>query len=277
MLLIILALFWVAILAPVVVRRFRDSGTERSIDSFHAEHEVLSRQGYVVAPAHRLDQTDDLETGHEQAHRPRLTVVHADDTYRSLETRNSWEEWSQDYDYERDENASRPAVRTNRYASAYSSVPREPGVRDRYDAPTSSNRYASTYSSVPSEPEVRDRYAAPAHHGSMRSRRKVLFMRTALSAVVLTSLYFVVGYSIIEDLAILAWVGLVGYVALALFSVSQGYLHESSLPIRLPRSRPLATIEPLYDENSEEFDSEFYDSNSDDEWRRESPSRYALG
>ena len=28
MLLIILALFWVAILAPVVVRRFRDSGTE---------------------------------------------------------------------------------------------------------------------------------------------------------------------------------------------------------------------------------------------------------
>ena len=40
MLLIILALFWVAILAPVVVRRFRDSGTERSITSFHAEHEV---------------------------------------------------------------------------------------------------------------------------------------------------------------------------------------------------------------------------------------------
>jgi hypothetical protein len=256
MLLIILALFWVAILAPVVVRRFRDSGTERSIDSFHAEHEVLSRQGYVVPPAHRLDRPDREEPRFEEPSRPRLTVVHSDDTYRTLETRNSWDEWSQAYDYDddlgREEATKRPATPTNRYASAYSSVPSRPEVRIRYEAPTQRLR-------------------------SMKARRKVLFVRTTLAAVVLTATYFAVGYSIIEDLAILAWVALVGYVALALFSVSQGYLHESSLPVRLPRSRQLATIAPLYDETPEEFDSEFYEPHGDDEWRRESPSRYALG
>jgi hypothetical protein len=251
MLLIILALFWVAILAPVVVRRFRDSGTERSIDSFHAEHEVLSRQGYVVPPAHRLDRPDHEEARSQGEHRPRLTVVHADDTYRTLETRNSWDEWSQAYDYDRDEAESRPAAPTNRYASAYSSVP--------------------------SEPEVRRHYEAPARRRSMKARRKVLFVRTALAAVVLTATYFAVGFSIIEDLAILAWVALVSYVALALFAVSQGYLHESSLPVRLPRGRQLATIAPLYGEAPEEPDSEFYESDTDGEWRRESPSRYALG
>jgi hypothetical protein len=253
MLLIILALFWVAILAPVVVRRFRDSGTERSITSFHAEHEVLSRQGYVVAPAHRLDQPDHHEARSHAAPRPRLTVVHADDTYRTLETRDSWDEWSQAYDYDRDE------AETRRVAPV---------------AP--SNRYASAYSSVPSDNDVRVHYETPTRQRSMRARRKMLFMRTALAAVVLTATYFAVGYSIVEDLAILAWVALVSYVAMALVAVSQGYLHESSLPIRLPRARQLATIAPLYNEPAE-FDSEFYESDAEDEWRRESSSRYALG
>src|SRR5580704_15206856 len=133
MLLIILALFWLALLTPMVVRRLRDGGAERSIQSFHAEHEVLSRQEYVVNPAHRLDQPDDTEsTLHEPARRSRLTVVHADDTYRSLESRSSWDEWSEDYEYD-DEPEERES--TNRYAAAYSSVPNETTVRREYDAP----------------------------------------------------------------------------------------------------------------------------------------------
>ena len=59
MLLIVLALIWVALLAPVVIRRLREGGSEKSIQSFHAEHEVLSRQDYTVAPAHRLDVPDE--------------------------------------------------------------------------------------------------------------------------------------------------------------------------------------------------------------------------
>ena len=256
MLLIILALVWVAILSPIAIRYFRDHGTERSIQSFHQEHEVLSRQEYTVAPAHRLDLAD---VGYEQLlpepasrssrQRPRLTVVHPDDTFRSLETRTSWDEWSEDYDFDRD------------LAPATSRVPEH-----------SANRYASAYASTPSPETV-----VPVRRRSMRVRRRVVFTRIALAAVVLTALYFAIGYSVIEDLAILAWVGVVGFVALALYAVSQGYLDESSLPIHLPSRRRLAPVEPLYAEAPEEFDSEFYEPGAEVQWRRESPSRYALG
>src|SRR5271168_3094877 len=101
MLLIILALFWVALLAPVAIRKLRDGGAERSIQSFHAEHEVLSRQEYAVSPAQRLDQPDvDERPLQSPGRRSRLTVVHADDTYGSLESRSSWDEWSADYEYD---------------------------------------------------------------------------------------------------------------------------------------------------------------------------------
>jgi hypothetical protein len=255
MLLIILALFWVALLAPTVVRRFRDNGAERSIESFHAEHQVLSRQGYTVPPAHRLDQPDEREsTLGGPSHKPRLTVVHADDTYRSLESRNSWDEWSEDYDYDDEPSARREAPR-NRYAAAYSAVPSGPSVRQQY------------------EPRLRRR--------SMKAQRKMLFGRLVLSAVALTIIAFVSSYSLVMDLALVAWVGVVVFVALALYAVSQGYLHESSLPLHLPQRRSLATIQPLYDEypprHEDEFESDFYEPDSDIRWQRESQSRRALG
>src|ERR1700685_2673669 len=125
MLLIILALFWVALLAPVAIRRLRDGGAERSIQSFHAEHEVLSRQEYAVNPAHRLDQPDEVVAGvHGPGRRSRLTVVHADDTYRSLESRSSWDEWSADYEYDDAPINRRESM--NRYAAAYSPLPTAP-------------------------------------------------------------------------------------------------------------------------------------------------------
>jgi hypothetical protein len=255
MLLIILALFWVALLAPTVVRRFRDNGAERSIESFHAEHQVLSRQGYIVPPAHRLDQSDEREPSFGGANRkPRLTVVHADDTYRSLESRNSWDEWSEDYNYD-DEPSARREVPRNRYAAAYSAVPSGSTIRTQY------------------EPRLRRR--------SMKAQRKMVFGRLVLSAVALTIIAFVSGYSLIMDLAILTWVGVVTFVALALYAVSQGYLHESSLPLRLPQRRTLATIQPLYDEYpprlEDEFESDFYEPDSNVRWQRESQSRRALG
>ena len=101
MLLIVLALIWVALLAPVVIRRLREGGSEKSIQSFHAEHEVLTRQDYAVAPAHRLDEPDEApvrEYGGDR--RPRLTVVHPDDTFADLASRTTWDEWSEDYDYD---------------------------------------------------------------------------------------------------------------------------------------------------------------------------------
>ena len=251
MLLIIIALFWVSILAPIAVKHFRDSGTEKSINSFHAEHEVLSRQNYAVEPAHRLDQEDSITSKvRGLLNRPRLTVVHADDSMRT-DIRQEWNEWDQNLD-EEFETPSR-----NRYASAYSSTPREAS----YDAP-------SSY----------DRYQAPQTRNAMQLRRKKIFTRLLLSAVGLSALNFVAGFALLQDLAILAWIGVVGFVALAFYSVSQGYLSEESLPIRmpkipqLPKLRQLASVEPLYDEAPEQFDSEFYEPEAD-EWRHEAPRR----
>ena len=257
MLLIILGLFWVAILVPVVVRRFRDSGTEKSIHSFRAGHEVMSRQEYSVPPAHRLAALNNEEGPHEAEQRPRLTVVHANDTYQSLETRTSWDEWNDDYDYDRVDAHTRGFEPVNRYVTAYSSVPNEQEVR--------------------AEQKFRNNYERPPRFESMKSRRQALFVLLAAAAVVLSVLNLAVGYTFIQDLAVLAWMGLLCYVALALFAVSQGFLFESSLPIRVPQGRRLATVEPMYDDDRDEFDSEFYDAEDDSEWRRESPSRYAVG
>ncbi len=251
-LLIILALFWVALLAPVAIRRLRDGSPDRSIESFHAEHEVLSRQEYAVPPAHRLDRSDESDTNAaEDVRRPRLTVVHEDDTYRSLETRSSWDEWSHDYDFDDDT----PTRVSNM------------------------NRYAQAYASVPSESTVTRSYEAPLRRRSMKSRRRMMFVRLVLSAVVLTVIAFVSGYSLVTDVAVASWVCVVSFVALALYAVSQGYLDESSLGVRIPRPSRLATIQPLYDSddgNGYEFEADD-DELDDDGWERQHLRRRALG
>jgi hypothetical protein len=243
----------VALLAPVAIRRLRDGSPERSIESFHAEHEVLSRQEYSVSPAHRLDRPDEAESQiSEEIHRPRLTVVHADDTYRSLESRSSWDEWSEDYDFD-DEAPSRPA---------------------------NMNRYAQAYSSVPSESTVTRSYEPPIRRRSMKSRRKMMFVRLVASAAVLTIVAFVSGYSLVTDVAVASWVCVVSFVALALYAVSQGYLEESSLGVRIPQPRQLATVQPLYFDEARETANEFeaeYDEEYDDGWQREPLQRRAFG
>jgi len=249
--LIILALVWIAILVPIGIRHFRANGTERSIESFHAEHEVLSRQEYTVAPAHRLDTADQVvEMGREIRERPRLTVVHADDTYRSLESRSSWDEWSEDYDYD-----DRRGVRA---------------------VPPSTNRYASAYSSVPDERMTMRYEETVRHHVSMKVRRTRIFLGLVAAAVFFTLCALMINVSLIQDLAVLCWLGLVGFVAAALFAVSQGFLHESSLPLRRS-SRGLATIETLRPEARDEYDSEFYEADDEGQWHRESVANYALG
>jgi hypothetical protein len=253
MLLIVLALFWLALLTPVVVRRLRDGGPERSIQSFHAEHEVLSRQEYAVNPAHRLDRPDEAESGpRDPGRRSRLTVVHADDTYRSLESRSSWDEWSADYEYD------------------------EP-ARER----ESMNRYAAAYSSAPNETTISRSYDALIRRRSMKSRRQMMFVRLLLVSAVLTILAFTVSYGLILDLAVASWVCIVSYVALALYAVSQGYLSEASLPLRLPQPRQLASVQRLYDAVSprydEEFESEYEEDDDEDGWQRQPQPRRALG
>jgi hypothetical protein len=257
MLLIVIALIWVALLAPVVIRRLREGGSEKSIQSFHAEHEVLSRQDYTVAPAHRLDVPDEAPVRDYGAdRRPRLTVVHPDDTFADLASRTTWDEWSEDYDYDEAPPAS---ASTNHYARAYSSHPSDVNVTSAYEPPLRRRR-------------------------SMRAQRRIMFSRLVAGAVVLTIIAFFSGYSPLVDVAALSWFAVVVFVALALYAVSQGYLSNASLPLRLPQRRPLAPVEPLYQDRydgyasfEDELDAEFYEPNAGVVWEREPERRRALG
>jgi hypothetical protein len=251
MLLIIFALAWVAIWVPRAVRYLRENRTERSIDSFHAEHEVLSRQGYAVEPAHRLDREDSVFSSMKQMmRRPRLQVVHADDTYESLESRANVDEW--DDEFADDVATTRPS-----YARAYASAP-----RDEYSA------YAPT---------------GVARRRDARQQRRMIFTRLLIAAGASTLLAFVTSMSLLWDVAGLAWFGVVAFVAAAFYAVSQGWLHEESLPIRLPRlpQRPerLASVETLYEEAptyEDEFDDEFYEP-GETQWARAEAPRRAFG
>lgn len=258
MLLIVLALIWVALLAPVVIRRLREGGAERSIQSFHAEHEVLSRQDYAVAPAHRLDEPDQAPVAQPTGRRPRLTVVHPDDTFTTLQSRSSWDEWSEDYEYDDP-------------APVRSSTSME-------------NHYARAYSTHPSDVEVAPRYEPPIRRRSMRAQRRIMFTRLVLCAVVFTIVAFFTGYSLLVDVAALSWFSVVVFVALALYAISQGYLNDTSFRVRLPQRRPLATVKPLYREPDERYDA--YEDEIADEfdepefgltWDLEPERRRALG
>jgi hypothetical protein len=109
----------------------------------------------------------------------------------------------------------------------------------------------------------------------------MMFMRLLLVSAVLSILAFTVSYSLILDLAVASWVCIVSYVALALYAVSQGYLEESSLHIRLPQPRKLASVQRLYDVVSpryeDEYESEYEEDDEDDGWQRQSQPRRALG
>lgn len=275
MLLIVLVLLWGAFLVPTVVRKVRDWRNDQSIEHFHLEHDLLARRA-AVAPLHRLDERDEYERFDDVAYaggygvpervevserhypraerprvdaRPRLTVVHDDDTYQSIESRGSWDEWAADYEF--DEPRTRRAQATGERVSLS-----RPPV----------NRYAAAYSSTPSTSRVA-REAPETRRRSMRARRRVVFTRLVLAAVVFTVAAVFVGYSFVWDLAIVAWIGVVSFVALALYAVGQGYLHESSLGLGRARGRSLATVEPLDRHRAEESwrgEPEFGDYERDD-------------
>jgi hypothetical protein len=281
MILVILALAWIAFLAPVVVRKIREMGSDRSIEHFHAEHEVLSRQGYTVEPAYRLEEPvrvaypetyvaprpETYAAPPPEGTRPRLRVVQEGDTYSSLESSQSWEEWSEDYDFDRREPSreARQRVAANRYASAYSAVPRNV-VNEFVEEPI-----------------------RPAR--SMRRRRRVFMTRLALVTLVVSAAAFLSGISLVFDVAMLTWLADVAYVAIALFALSQGYLAQSSVGLSQPEAH-LAPVEPLrrddagrgrgkgypygYDRGYEGgYDGE--DRSDASGWTHASPARYALG
>src|ERR1019366_1390998 len=108
-------------------------------------------------------------------------------------------------------------------------------------------------------------------------------VRLGLISAVLTILAFTMSYGLIMDLAVASWVCIATFVALALYAVSQGYLNETSLPLRLPQPRKLASVQRLYDvvapryDDEFEFESAYEEDFEDDAWQRQSQPCRALG
>ncbi len=64
MVLLILAVLWIVVLAPTVIRRLKEQGSGESIDSFYYHLHLLERSGpKLVPPAHRLATARSAGTG----------------------------------------------------------------------------------------------------------------------------------------------------------------------------------------------------------------------
>ncbi len=268
MLLIFLALLWLALLTPIVVRKVREVRSERSIESFHTEHEILSRQGYAVAPVHRLDEYEYEEPPAPVAtraassyapRRPRLTLVHPEDTYRTLESRGTWEEWSEDYDFDRDGGA-----RVGRYGAPRPSARAvsRPSARAA-SRPSSASPYARAYSGFPTDASLA--YDEAPLRTSTRVQRRRISVGLLGSALFFSALAYVTSISLVADLAYLAWLLVVGYVALALFALSQGYLTVGRVGTRRAYPTPVADARDDYEDGASSGASDGWDR-WDEEW-----------
>ncbi len=200
MLLVVIALLWAAFLIPLAVRHLREWRGERAIDHFSVES--APRLHPVAAPAPRP----------VPAARPRLRVVQDGDTYQSLESERSWDDWMSDYEF------------------------------DEAAAPRSHQRPPARATSAPA-PRV---LPAPGR-APMRRRRRVVFTRLAALCVVATLLAWLTGASMIWDVTFAAWSVLVAFVALAIYAVGKGYLDESSVGLSFLGRRGYLQPVPEYE------------------------------
>jgi len=254
-LLLVLAVVWVAILLPISVRYWRDRGGERKIDSFHTEREILIRQEHehVVAPEPRYESASAVPLSRERSGRPHLTVVYPEDTVRSLQERGTWDDWRRDYEYEVKDNrdAVRARLERNRYAAAYASVPSE-DFYSRHDEP-----YGSLV--------------------AMQVRRRRILVTLALTCLAFTAFTFVSSSLLLENLAVLAWAALIGFVDIGLVAIGLGYM-QAPFSASYRFEEVIATSAPSRRVRDREVvEEEYFDESDESAWRRESAPRRALG
>jgi len=252
-LLLVLALVWLAILLPVLVRYWRDRGGERKIESYHTEREMLIRQEQEHAASVPRHESPSAHLERERPGRPHLTVVYPEDTVRSIQERGSWDEWRRDYEYDVEDNreAVRARLERNRYAAAYSSVPNEAfeaGFDEPYDTRV-----------------------------SMQVRRRRILVGLVLTCLAFTVLTMVSSSSLLENLTILSWALLIGFVVLGLVAIGLGYL-ASPLDVVSRPSLEAEIPRPLeYESDVEYVDDEYFDEEDQRAWRHDTAPRRALG
>ncbi len=255
MLIGILAVIWIAVLSPIIIRRLRDQDTDRSIVNFHERMARLGGQNPpFVEPAHRLDVSDEapprelLESEVNPPTRaPHLRVVPVNATRSDLEHDQSWDEWSlshSDDPYETSTPRRLVGAYANPRAAAYSRVP-------------ATNVAASAASS------------SPYGTRSQRVRRRRTLLTLTASTVLSSAGVLLINSIIIDVVALLAWSALIGFLALMYYALSTGLLSSSSMPAG--RAAPVRRAEPV---TYNEFDLA-YESQNSGYSREEEVRRYA--
>jgi hypothetical protein len=242
----ILVVVWIAVLTPIVVRHFRERDADRSIVSFHRRMAKLGTDEPIVAPAHRLDVSDEaprrdqtVENSVIPTRTPRLRLVPSDTTSRDLEQQASWEEWSRTMSDEPDSTPTPPRrdVATPSRVSAYAHVPSE----------RSTNAAAPTMQFGPR---------------SQRVRRRRVVLTLASSVALSTLLFFVVSSVIVDVWALASWVGLAGFLGLMYYAMSTGMMSTPAIRLAGPvfaragalAPRPVAAFTGRHDD---EFDDSY--------------------
>ena len=218
MLLLVLALFWVALLAPVAIRRFRDGGGEKSIQSLSRRARGPEPPGLRGRPRLivLISLMRRLFKHRPTARRPHLRVVHSDDTVHTLDARSTWDEWART-------TTTTKATPTGNHSERVSRPTEPESLRARRTPLTAeTNRRCS-------------------EHYARRLRDRPITVRAA-SPPSMTQLLFARRPTLRDDgdrvrLGCVnrhrprrpGMVCVVLFVALALYAVSQGYLSEPTL------------------------------------------------
>ena len=235
MILLGLAVFWFFVIAGISWHFFSSARATKSVKTFEEGRHTLRRHGYSVPPAHIVE--DEAHHVEAEAIRPRLRVVR-DDVAETNE--DVWAEWG-----------------------------REHGVAVEAPVARPRNPYAA-YKATPTAELTMHLDEPLPRRVSMKVRRTRIFAGLLGSAIVFSLLNMVAGLSLLGDVAVLAWIGLVGFVVLALVAISLGYLNQPSFMTRRTPLASVTTLEPVVE------DEEFYDADDTSDWRRE-PVRRALG
>jgi hypothetical protein len=218
MLIGILVIVWIAVLTPIIVRRFRDRDTDRSIVSFHERMAHLGTEAPCVEPAHRLDIADEAPPREVREFEmnppnraPKLRVVPFDASPGDLERDQSWDDWSVAHSDEPVDVASpvrRPDVTISPRAAAYARVPTNRTVAPALERGAYGSR------------SQRDR------------RRRVLV--TLVGCVVLSSIAaLLLSEVIIELVALMSWITLASFLGLMYYAMTTGMIATAGT--RAPR------------------------------------------
>jgi hypothetical protein len=226
MYIVILAVIWIAVLSPIIIRRLRDQDTDRSIVNFHERMARLGGQNPpLVAPAHRLDVSDETPPRelleyevNPPTRAPHLRVVPVNATRTQIEQEMSWDEWSIAYSDDPFEQSSpvRSAVsHANPRAAAYSRVP---AGTVSVAAPTSS----------------------PYGSRTQRMRRRNTLLSLIAAVVVSTASAAFLGSTVVEIAAMVSWFALLSFLGLMYYAMTTGLISApvSSRSTAPPRTSP---------------------------------------